>query len=221
MKIVYSTLQNKIEMKSGMFNSIVVENQNYYYQLIRDLKSQIDGKEGGWVLSKNDKILPINKNIELLVDFFDIDVNKKTLITKVISALEKTASDEKFIDRTLQLLSEIEKYVYELTEDYEISIDCDKVMVAQLLKALGITIHIDSDEITEILYTYMQLIERFVGERLFVFVNLKSYVSAEKFSMFVDTVTRHGFQTLFFDNKEYPVLDNERRLIIDDDLCEI
>ena len=84
MKLVYTTLQSNIEIESGIFNSVIVENQNYYYQLVRDLKLQMDGKEGGWILSNNDKPLVVSKNIELFTDYFDINCNHKTIITKQI-----------------------------------------------------------------------------------------------------------------------------------------
>lgn len=221
MKLVYTTLQSKIEIEQGVFNSIIIENQNYYYQLVHDLKLQIDGKEGGWVLSENDTPLGISKNIELLIDYFDINCNHKTIITKVINALEKKASNNAYIDATLQLLADAERYIYNLSEDYEIMIDCDKVTISQLLKAMGITVHIDSEEITEVLYTYMQVFRQFVGDRLFVFVNMRSYVSNIQFDEFVKTIISHGYQAIFLENKEYPILENERRLIIDEDLCEI
>lgn len=221
MKLVYTTLQSKIESESGMFNSIIVENQNYYYQLVRDLKLQMDGKEGGWVLSEKDKPLVISKNVELFIDYFDINCNHKTIITKIISALEKTASDNEYIDATLQLLADVERYIYNLSEDYEIMIDCDKVTISQLLKAMGISVYIDSEELTEVLYTYMQIFRQFVGDRLFVFVNMRSYVSNIQFDEFIKTIINHGYQAIFLENKEYPILENERRLIIDEDLCEI
>ena len=221
MKLVYTSLQSEIEIENGRFNSIIVENQNYYYQLVRDLKLQMDGKEGGWTLSDNDKPLVISKNIELFIDYFDINCNHKTIITKVINALEKTASDNEYIDDTLQLLADVERYIYNLSEDYEIMIDCDKVTISQLLKAIGITVHIDSEELTEVLYTYMQIFRQFVGDRLFVFINMRSYVSDIQFDEFIKTIINHGYQAIFLENKEYPTLENERRLIIDEDLCEI
>ena len=221
MKLVYTSLQSEIEIENGRFNSIIVENQNYYYQLVRDLKLQMDGKEGGWTLSNNDKPLVVSKNIELFIDYFDINCNHKTIITKIINALEKTASDNEYIDDTLQLLADVERYIYNLSEDYEIMIDCDKVTISQLLKAMGITVHIDSEELTEVLYTYMQIFRQFVGDRLFVFVNMRSYVSNIQFDEFIKTIINHGYQAIFLENKEYPILENERRLIIDEDLCEI
>ena len=221
MKLVYTSLQSEIEIENGRFNSIIVENQNYYYQLVRDLKLQMDGKEGGWTLSNNDKPLVISKNIELFIDYFDINCNHKTIITKVINALEKTASDNEYIDDTLRLLADVERYIYNLSEDYEIMIDCDKVTISQLLKAIGITVHIDSEELTEVLYTYMQIFRQFVGDRLFVFINMRSYVSDIQFDEFIKTIINHGYQAIFLENKEYPTLENERRLIIDEDLCEI
>ena len=100
-------------------------------------------------------------------------------------------------------------------------IDCDKVTISQLLKAMGITVLIVSALFTEVLYTYMQILRQFVGDRLFVFVNMRSYVSDIQFDEFIKTIINHGYQAIFLENKEYPTLENERRLIIDEDLCEI
>lgn len=221
MKLAYSTLQNLIEIKNDVVNSIVVENPEYYYQMVRDLANQIEGKEGGWIVSEKDKPLATSKSVDILFDFTSIDVNKKTLITKVVSELEKTANKEENIDTALQLLADIERFIIQLNGDYDLSINCDKLTIAQLLKSIGISISLDSDDLTEILYSYMQLVRQFIGDKLFVFVNLQSFVSRRHFIEFAQTILGHGYQVLFMENKEYDRLAGENRLIVDKDLCEI
>lgn len=221
MKLAYSTLQNRIEIKNDVVNSIVVENSEYYYQMVRDFVNQIEGKEGRWIVSKKDKPLPVSKSVDILFDYTSIDLNKKTLITKVVGELEKTANKEENIDTALQLLADIERFVIQLNEDYDLSVDCDKLTIAQLLKSIGISISLESDDLTEILYSYMQLVRQFIGDKLFVFVNLQSFVSHKHFQEFVQTILGHGYQVLFMENKEYDRLAGENRLLIDEDLCEI
>lgn len=221
MKMVYHSMQNHIMVNSGRITSVVVENPDYYYEMLWNLARQIKGEAGDWVISEDDVPQSVNKKIELIKDMVDFEINKKALLTKIISSCEKTALDEIHIDKTMQLLASIEQYMEMLRENYDIDLNYDKITIAQLLKTVGITINMSSDKPLEILYSYMKLVREFVGEKIFVFVNLRSFVSAHDFSEFVRTITYHGYQVVFFENKEYPRVQDENRIIIDYDLCEI
>lgn len=221
MKLVYPALESHIEINDNYVNGIVVENPDCYYEMIRELKFQESGEEGRWVLSSQDSPIPINKNIELIVDFIDFDVNKKVLLTKMLGAFEKVAFDEEHLDESHRLLSEIERFIIKLSEGYDIELQCDKITVQQLLKSVGISIILESEKLTELLYSYMQLVREFIADKLFVFVNLRSFVSQRELQLFVDTVIRHGYKMLLFDSRDYPVLKGEKRIIVDEDLCEI
>lgn len=221
MKMVYHSMQNHIMVNPGCITSVVVENPDYYYEMLWNLARQIKGEAGDWVISEDDVPQSVNKKIELIKDMVDFEINKKALLTKIISSCEKTALDEIHIDKTMQLLASIEQYMEMLRENYDIDLNYDKITIAQLLKTVGITINMSSDKPLEILYSYMKLVREFVGEKIFVFVNLRSFVSAHDFSEFVRTITYHGYQVVFFENKEYPRVQDENRIIIDYDLCEI
>lgn len=221
MKLAYSTLQNIIEIKGDTIHSIVVENPKYYYNMVKDFMDQMEGKEGGWTVSENDKPLAVNKCVEVLFDFISINVNQKTLIAKIVNEMERMANKEENINGTMQLLSDIERFVLYLNEDFDLSINCDKLTISQLLKSIGISVSVETDDLIEILYSYMQLVRQFIGDKLFVFVNLRSFVSQKQFSDFAMTIIGHGYQVIFLENKEYDKIAKESRLIIDQDLCEI
>lgn len=221
MKLAYSTLQNIIEIKGDTIHSIVVENPKYYYNMVKDFMDQMEGKEGGWTVSENDKPLAVNKCVEVLFDFISINVNQKTLIAKIVNEMERMANKEENINGTMQLLSDIERFVLYLNEDFDLSINCDKLTISQLLKSIGISVSVETDDLIEILYSYMQLVRQFIGDKLFVFVNLRSFVSQKQFSDFAMTIIGHSYQVIFLENKEYDKIAKESRLIIDQDLCEI
>lgn len=221
MKLAYSTLQNIIEIKGDKIHSIVVENPKYYYNMVKDFMDQMEGKEGGWTVSENDKPLAVNKCVEVLFDFISINVNQKTLIAKIVNEMEQIANKEENINGTMQLLSDIERFVLYLNEDFDLSVNCDKLTMSQLLKSIGISVSVETDDLIEILYSYMQLVRQFIGDKLFVFVNLRSFVSQKQFSDFAMTIIGHGYQAIFLENKEYDKIAKESRLIIDQDLCEI
>ena len=89
------------------------------------------------------------------------------------------------------------------------------------MKAVGVKVIIDYNKLVERLFAYMDLVRRFEGEKLFLLVNLRSFVSVEDMELFMQTVVAHGLQVLLVDNQAYPLLPLERRRIVDMDLCEI
>lgn len=221
MKLVYPTIQTILSLPTDRISSLVVEEPGFFYELVCHLKQQWSGMDGNWVLSRHDEPVAISRNMELIIDCVDFDINRKTLLTKVLSALEKTGRDEEHMEHSQQLLAEIERYILDLSFDYEVEIQCDKISVGQILKSAGISIISDFDTLTDVLYSYMQLVREFDGEKVFVFVNLRSFVSQKELQAFADTVTAHEYRVLLLDNKAYPKLREEQRLIVDEDLCEI
>lgn len=172
-------------------------------------------------MSENDEPVEIRKNLELVIDCIDFEINQKTLLAKILSALERVGRSEDFIEKTQQLLAEIERYIYDVSFDFDVEIQCDKMSIAQILKAAGIRIVSEYDKLTEILYSYMQLVREFDGDKVFAFVNLRSFVKTDELQDFADTVLAHGYRVLLLDNHAYPSLSMEKRLIVDTDLCEI
>lgn len=221
MKLVYPTLQTPIMLSNDCLNSVIIEEPGFFYEMVKDLKQQWEGMDGRAVLSENDEPLEIRKNLELVIDCIDFEINHKTLLTKVLSALERVGRSEDYIEKTQQLLAEIERYIYDVSFDFDVEIQCDKMSIAQILKAAGIRIVSEYDKLTEILYSYMQLVREFDGDKVFAFVNLRSFVKMDELQDFADTVLAHGYRVLLLDNHAYPSLSMEKRLIVDTDLCEI
>lgn len=221
MKLIYPTLQTPIMLSSDCLNSVIIEEPGFFYEIVKDLKEQWEGMDGRAVLSENDEPVEIRKNLELVIDCIDFEINQKTLLTKVLSALERTGRSEDYIEKTQRLLAEIERYIYDVSFDFDVEIQCDKISIAQILKAAGIRIISEYDKLTEVLYSYMQLVREFDGDKVFVFVNLRSFIRLEELQDFADTVLAHGYRVLLLDNHAYPSLSMEKRLIVDADLCEI
>ena len=221
MKLIYPTLQTPIMLSNDCINSVIIEEPGYFYEIVKDLKEQWEGMNGRAVLSENDEPVEIRKNLELVIDCIDFEINQKTLLTKVLSALERTGRSEDYIEKTQRLLAEIERYIYDVSFDFDVEIQCNKISIAQILKAAGIRIISEYDKLTEVLYSYMQLVREFDGDKVFAFVNLRSFVKADELQDFADTVLAHGYRVLLLDNHAYPSLAMEKRLIVDADLCEI
>ena len=96
-----------------------------------------------------------------------------------------------------------------------------EVTVGALLKSVGITLRDDYPDALERLLDYMELVRRYERNKLFIFVNLRSYFPDDSVQRFLQTAIDHQYTLLLVDAWEHPRLPEERRLIIDKDLCEI
>ncbi len=220
MRFVFPGISEPVYFAENTVNSIVIENAPLFLFLCKDIYSQINGTAGYSVLSVNNIPVEMSKNAELISTFVPFSANRKTLINRIISVLEKKAMNDEFYVKTAQLLSEAEKYMFELMYDIPGEPECENISISAFLKAAGIHLREDGDE-TERISDYMELVRELEKDRLFIFINMRSYFSFEQMTEFIKTVLSHKFRILLIDNKEYPRLENEKRIVIDEDLCEI
>lgn len=200
--------------------TLVVENPPFFRKLLRDIHQQIRGFPGETVLSKNDVPVDFGKNAEIIDSFLSFEICRKNLITKIISHMESVAVDELHYMKTASMLGKLERYLAELSFDLPCSIVCDKLSIGGVIKAAGIAISDDYGNDLERLLDYMELIRELERDKLFIFVNLRSYYSDDDISAFLDSVLQHAYQVLLIDGVSRKKLQNEQRTTIDMDLCE-
>ena len=97
---------------------------------------------------------------------------------------------------------------------------CDKCSVAGLLKGMGIRLEDRYEAPLERLLDLMELVREFDQDKLFVIVGLRSCFGNEKVGSFFKTVLDHGYRVLLLDCVAKENLPREKRLTIDNDLCE-
>ncbi len=221
MRFIFPEINKAIEFEEGYVNCLVIENQKLFSSLIEDIYNQIEGNEGFSVLSLNYTPVDMSKYAELITTFIPFDMNRKTLLNKILSALEKTALDEGNYYKTTMLLSNIESYISDLTYELPCQIDCNRMTVSSLLKFAGIHISGEVGNSIENIVDYMELVREFEKDKLFIFVNMRSYFENQAMAEFFKTVIFHKYKVLLIDGFEHQKLDNEKRVIIDSDLCEI
>ena len=92
-----------------------------------------------------------------------------------------------------------------------------------IIKSAGIEICNDYEGETgdaERIIDYMELVREFERDKLFITVNMRSFFSDEVADSFMKTVVSHGFKIFMIEASEHTILENERRIKIDKDLCE-
>lgn len=221
MKLVYPQIKEIFDFDKYPVQTLVIENPMFMYQLLSDINRQLNGESGDAVLSENDRPVPMKKRLDLVIDFINFDVNSRGIMTKIMTELDKMANEDENREKTEKLLAGIESYIDDLCFELNADIYCEKLSFFQILKAVGLKVSSDFENLADAIYAYMELVREFEGEKLFVFVNLKSYVLEEDINSLIATAQKHEFQVLLLDNNNSFCINSDKNLIIDRDLCEI
>lgn len=220
MILAHPQLDTVLEFGGSNVNALVVEHPDFYRSLICDLYGQLQGEAGKLILSEKGKTLPISKWVELVDNCIHFELNRKSLLTKVCAAMERTAVSESFFLKTSELLCALEHYVDELAFELPSDIVCEKCSVAGILKGIGVSIRDDYDDPLERLIDFMELVREFDRDKLFVLVGLRSFFADQQVEAFLKTLLDHGYRVLLLDCVSREKLSSEKRLTIDNDLCE-
>ena len=87
MKAIYAKYGIELSLEENQIITLVVENPKVMSDMLRDIFRQINGEEGGWILSENDKIFPLEKTGVLLDNPLTADCNDKKILTKLYKEL--------------------------------------------------------------------------------------------------------------------------------------
>ncbi len=221
MKLAHPMLSRVFDFDGTGVCTLVAESPEFFNTFLTDICNQLNGRDGEAVLSRGVKSLDISGNIEVITDFITFDINQKSLLTKIIASLEKTALNETNYLKTNELLQKLELYASELFFTAPCQLAYTKLTFSNLLKSFGITILDDFESIPEKLINYMSLVYEFDREKLFVTVNMRSYFGDTVMKEFVKSVLDHGILLLMVENCDRSPLPYEKRIIIDRDMCEI
>ena len=220
MKIVLPGILQPITINSNSLSTVVIENPDLLYNILLDLKTQVFGGSGQSVLSQENVPVSFSKYAEVLDGFAPFELNRKSLLTKVMGALEHKCQDTENYMRGNQLLGEIETYMEDLSFDLPCVLSYQKLNWNSLIKAAGLYIESETTLLAEQIIEYMDLVSNLENEKLFILVNLRSFVDDKSLELFASTCMQHGFHVLMIDSVAKDLLTLERRLTIDYDLCE-
>lgn len=179
-------------------------------------------KQGRFVLSDNEKEVDISKNVELIFNIFALDINERKLISKLYMELEKLTADERFYVKTQEMKQYLQEYLLQLEQETDYILDlADEIDFASLFKAFGIKYEVLEENFLERLVRYMRIVERLLKKKLFVFVNLRSYLSNQQIDELIKEATYQEIQLLLIETCARDCIEGVTRYIIDKDGCEI
>lgn len=222
MKLVERELGLEIELKENVVPVIVLENVALRLPMIEELYSQVMGKEGNWLLAENEKSYELAKKMEIILEPFSLEINSKKVKAKLYQDIKKIALDSCF-SQGLEVHARICSYLENLLEKIPYPVKYEEEWnIIELLKAYGVELAEECDNICEKLFNYIKLISQVCEITIFITVNLKLYLTKEQILELYKLAMYNKIQLVLiefnmFDEK----FDCEETYIIDKDGCII
>lgn len=224
MKLVHPYIERQLIFEEDKINIMVIENQKLFSELVQELIVAINGGDGKFVISEGMNIINISKVGELCIDIFSCDINSKKAITKLYELLRVKSVDEDMHLQTSQILNSLLSYVEDLIfefGEYELSYNLD-VDIMAIFKALEIKFDLSNKTYLEKLLDYVYINSEFLSKKLFIFVNLKSFLLEDELEEFYKMMFYKKINILLLESveREYKFSCEEYH-IIDKDLCQV
>jgi len=188
--------------------------------LVRELRAQIEGYDGRFVLSENLSEMRIDRSVLLTIDPFSIDLNQRDLLTKLYAKMKEDAFGVDEYVHTSGLLTEIMARVQELMNRQPILLKSSEVDLPLLFRSMNVSFS-ESESMLEALHDFVDICSEYRGTRLFVFVNIKSYLNNQEILELYSHLRYVKKNVLLIERSETEHLEGENIRIIDSDLCEI
>ena len=173
MRAIYTKYGIDFSLEENQIITLVVENPRVMNDMLRDLFKQTNGEEGGWILSEQDKIFPLDK-ISLLVDNpLTVDCNEK----KELSEQTKTISYEDYTQLNADIVSFLDRLLDTVPYHMEFEMNPD---VSTLLKAYSVKIQFEGVETAETLIDYLRVLSTVCSIHIVWILNLKQFLTKEQ-----------------------------------------
>lgn len=222
MKLVLAELSNPILSDKNRVTEWIIESQSLFTQYVQGLVQQWEGKEGNFVLPKDNNIMEISKFMEIIFNPFSIDINNRKILNKLYSDLDVLAKTEEIYLQTRQMMQGLIGYLMELEQRSEYILDFEwEFDLPAIFKAVGIKHGIMEDDYFEKLIRYIKIISQVMGIKIVTFVNIRSFLDDVQMEQLLREAVYQELQILLIENQERACLKDVFRYIIDYDKCEI
>lgn len=224
MKLVHPDFFFPIEIPETEIPVLILENPVCFRKFVREIREQVDGKEGMWILSEDNKPLKISKICELILDPFTLDVNQRKMLSSLYEQVEKNTLSSEW----LLSWNQSESYFQKVTEELlSISNEFDlvyrnEISIIDFLKFMNVRFEENTNDLVEYFIDYLRMSAQVTGIRLFVICNLKLFFDSQEIKFLYEQALYNKFSLLLVeghvpDQKE----KGEKWMIVDKDNCVI
>lgn len=222
MKLVHPDCAMHIIGENDIVCEWVIESLKYFSKYIQELVGQSQGKEGKFVLADSNGEVNWLHYCEIVFDIITLDINEKKILNKLYAELENMAYQEDFFIQTQKVTQELQTYVLELEQATNYIFEFkEQPDLAGVFKSIGLKQEIVEEDMLEKLIRYIKTAVNVLKTKLFVFINLRSFLSDVQMEQLIKEISYQEVNVLLIENQAKCCMEGVRRYIIDKDGCEI
>lgn len=221
MRIAFPIAGMDIELHENSVQIVAIENTEIYVRFLSDLCAEINGNDGDVIISDSDKQVVLSKKCELIFNPIELDFNNKKIINKLYQEL-KEQCDEVLIQEAAQLNSEIISFLDQILElsQYSITYNFDFDIMG-IFKLYDVKLCNTTDSLLEKIIEYIRIMHRICGISIFIFVNLKDFLSIDEINMLYEFIKYEKIYLIVLESRYNYKANEEIAWILDKDRCLI
>lgn len=218
MKIAHSIFNTPIEIIENKIAVLVIENRNFLQKSIIDLLGISQGRDGEYSFFIMNK--EINKNIDVIIDIFNIEVNSTKNLTKLYNQIKSEYIIGDSYNDYINLCNASNLFLTKVTGKFDYALEFDPGFeLNSFLKNQSLKFIFDSKSLLEKLVDYLKIMTEFLKTNIFILINIKSYLSEEELILLYEYVFQNKINILLIESEYKDSLkEYENVKIIDKDL---
>lgn len=216
MKLVHPEYIFQIEFQENLIQRLVIESSEIMSDLIVDLKEQIKGKGGRWVLSHAGELLNIADICEIIIDFFDLEINQRKMLNALYQGLESEINNTELLLQWRNINSILAGVLDKAIDSLGYNVSYAEADIKSFLKVLEVRFQETDANYLEYLLEYLQLAADVRGIKIFILVNITSFLSSQEIQYLYEEAFYRKYHLLLVDSRDVDVnREMERKIIID------
>jgi len=203
--------------------AIEIENTNYFYRFVNDIFSVAEGDviEDISFFDNDFKELNLSSKINVILDYFHLELNSKKIQNKLYDFMEKQVSEvdvNSFAKEFSKLKDKLDILLREI--DIPVTIESD-FEVAQIFKLFKVAIKPDNSLLNN-LFIYLDIEKNLLNDKIIFLVNLKDYLNNNDIEELYKYAIYNNICLILIDSRSHgTLLKNEKKIIIDEKLEEL
>lgn len=224
MKLMYQDSILDFEIFHNKVTVISFEDRKVFRRMVTELDVQCDGGEGPWILNDNDKAFSIDKYSHIILNPLYVDVNSKTLLTKLQNQLSKEAL--LMTEEVADIVNRIHAFYYSLEFGYPLSIQHKlEIGTAELIKLGSFNFEFNRKGDVMDLMSYIEVVDTLLSPMLYIMVNLDLVLNDDEINVFYQNILSRQLRLVCLTtgslNKEKLDKSLINGYILDNDFCVI
>ncbi len=181
-KIVNSKNHICLNLDDQSIYILVIENPHEMVKNLESLYEQLEmEEEESWILSENEKIIPLREHAVLVMDFFGVNPRGKYLISclhkRLIKELPSSDLSQIWEELSTKMVQTMEKIAF--YSDISIKYD-EEPEFSSFLKIMNVEPAVNDADFLQRLISFIDLHIRLLGIDIFWLVNFRGFFSLEE-----------------------------------------